>query len=183
MNTQASQTSTKPTPAAPPDLLRTIREIAEVCRSSKTGPLQVAGRVIALSERWEKDGFHVKTAMDFATFLREHMGNNVDVRYFTVRHDAVKQFGLRQACMMEHQGAVWLFNRRLGGDEEKQVIRQVAHVFKEQNDMPLTLQQLIGVYNKLFGDRPKRAKSCSDCKKKDAEIAQFRAELAARMKN
>lgn len=185
MNTQASETetTTKPSPSTPPDLLRNIREIVEVCRSSKTGPLQVAGRVIALSDRWEKDGFHQKTEMDFATFLREHLGNNVDVRYFTVRHDAVKQFGLRQACMMEHQAAVWLFGRRLGGDEEKQIIKKVAHAFKQQNDNPLTLPQLKGLYKNVLGDQPKRAKSCSDCKKKDVEIAQLRAELAAMMNN
>ena len=183
MNTQASQTPTKTNHTIPPELLRNIREIAEICSSSKTGPLKVAGRVIGLSERWEKDGFHLKTELDFATFLREHMGNNYDVRYFTVRHDAVKKFGLRQACMMEHQGAVWLFGRRLGDDEEKQVIHQVGRAFKEQNDNPLTLQQLIGLYKKLLGDRPMRARTCAECKKKDLEIAQLKAELAARMKN
>ena len=162
------------------ELQNRLGSIKKLLADGATGPLRAAEGVITLAAEWETK-FRVVDELDedFQTFLRRTLGRGRTVRWFQVRKDAVDAFGLRDACLLHHDAAVWLHQRGLSKGDIQRVLLRAVGAYKAQGNNPLTRPQLLRVFVEVMGERPRMPKSCAGCAERDELIAKLRAELAA----
>ena len=164
-------------PTQKTDLAKRISQIKAHLVDGATGALRAAPEVLVLVEEWDAKYRADADGQDVQTYLRGYLGPGRNVRFFQVRADAVKAFGLRSACLLHHDAAVWLHQRGLAKPELDKLLLKIGGEFKAQNSNPLTRQQLLRVFKAVMGALPRQPRRCVDCETFKATIAKLEAEL------
>lgn len=160
------------------DLSTRISNIRKALLDGATGPLRAAPEVMALVAVWETKYKADAGDVDIQTYLRKALGRGRNVRFFSVRNDAVAAFGLRNASLLHHDAAVWLYQRSLATDSLTKVRAKIAAEFNAQGQNPLTRQQLLRVYQEALGAIPKMPRNCGGCNEKEGLLAEAQKTIA-----
>jgi hypothetical protein len=166
--------------------LQRMRRLASILRSSETGPLIVAGDVVAMAARWH-DFQADAGGLNACAACRKHLGHPLS--WFERRHYAVQLFGRDVRNWMSHGLAVWLYGKAvdagtgthiLSTDQVKSVKVALLHAFREKRSrgLPVNQDEAEPVVLGVIGRPTPRVVRCVECAKKEAEITSLKERLA-----
>ena len=145
----------------------------EALRNGATGPLRIAQEVVAANDKWDAEKHN---GTSFTSELRRALGRGRGLPFFHVRALAVDALGgLRDACMFEHNAAVWLAKAASNG-KLAEAKRLSAIAFNRNLRSPLTFAQVERATRGLLGRTKVRVHTdCVGCVARDKELAELRA--------
>lgn len=159
-------------PAAPPpapqpprreSLADRANRLRKPLQDAASGPLVIAGEVMAIIENWA-DYKDEAGGIEASAWVRQTFGRHVNVPWFARRRAAVQAIGEHARRVWHHEAAVWA-SEHLSAEELRAVDAAVLRSTKSNGGVPLvrsTVQRLASKQAKV--DRIRKApRTCASC--------------------
>jgi hypothetical protein len=130
-------------------------------RSASTGPLVIAGEVLAVVAEWHR---YVEEAdgMDPNSWLKAKLGAGMDLGYWRRRAEAVRLLGEGVRRTMHHEVAVWIAGGAVPDHRKKDAVSILNEERARRGDVVLTIGPAMLVVRRMLG-REANKQACARC--------------------